>query len=226
MTGMLWLAVIAEDGRWQPGIGDPSPMGWATVAAYLLAAAVCFAYALRSSEGAGHRLLWLGIAAVLLVLGINKQLDVQSLLTQIGRDFSQEQGWYESRRNVQRAFIVVLGAMAAAALALVFLLSRRHWRKNWPALAGLSLLGFFVVARAASFHHMDALINHRIAGVRMNWVLEIGGILIVALAGLINLRSARHAPDEAPFLSPDDAPSPPGSDPAPRASAGSVPPLP
>ena len=38
----------------------------------------------------------------------------------------------------------------------------------------------FVVIRAASFHHVDQVINFRLGGVRMNWVLELGAIAVVA----------------------------------------------
>jgi hypothetical protein len=35
-------------GRWSPGIGDPSPLGWITVVLYLVVAWLCFLSARRS----------------------------------------------------------------------------------------------------------------------------------------------------------------------------------
>ena len=42
----------------------------------------------------------------------------------------------------------------------------------------------FVVIRAASFHHVDALLASRLGGLKWNWILELGGILIVAVGAL------------------------------------------
>ncbi len=45
----------------------------------------------------------------------------------------------------------------------------------------LFILGF-VVIRAASFHHVDALLAARLGGVRWNWIFELSGISVVGLA--------------------------------------------
>jgi hypothetical protein len=39
----------------------------------------------------------------------------------------------------------------------------------------------YVFIRAASFHHIDRFIDSRILGFKWNWVLEMGGIVIVLL---------------------------------------------
>ena len=54
-------------------------------------------------------------------LGINKQLDLQSLLIQIARARAIDGGWYDNRRRYQMEFIVVvtlLGLIATTVLAL------------------------------------------------------------------------------------------------------------
>ena len=197
---MNLLAVIGSDGRWQPGIGDPSAMGWVTVAAYGITALVCLIYAVRSARAGlprGHQMLWLAVAGLMLLLGINKQLDLQSLLTQIGRDTALAQGWYEQRGGMQRAFIVAMAAAGALGMAALFALTRRQRRRNWPALAGLCLLTVFLVIRAASFHHVDAMIHGRIAGVKLNWLMELGGIAMVCVAAIINIKLAARAADDS-----------------------------
>jgi hypothetical protein len=45
----------------------------------------------------------------------------------------------------------------------------------------------YVAVRAASFHHVDALIGRSVLGFRWNWVFEMGGIAIVAVAGVWRL---------------------------------------
>ena len=47
----------------------------------------------------------------------------------------------------------------------------------------LFILGF-VVIRAASFHHVDAFLAARLGGIKWNWILELGGIAVVAAAAV------------------------------------------
>lgn len=171
------------DGRWTPGIGDPSPMGWVTVACYLLAALACADAARRTTN---PRRFWWALAGVLLALGINKQLDLQSLLTQVARDAAKAQGWYESRRTVQMLF-VLLTAAAGLILIVSVMLHARTWKSTQRlALGGTMMIFLFVVIRASSFHHVDYLINHSVLSMKMNWLLEIGGIILILVPALVD----------------------------------------
>ena len=49
----------------------------------------------------------------------------------------------------------------------------------------------FIVVRAISFHHFDLFLKARVGGLKMNWVLELGGIALVALAALRERRTTR-----------------------------------
>lgn len=197
-------------GGWSPGIGDPSLMGWLTVGGYLLAAHACRRAYLRAraaalaGASAERRVAWLwaGLGAFLLALGVNKQLDLQSLLTEVGRGLAYEYGWYEERRAVQRAFIMGV-AIAACLIGLALLaLARGHIARLLPALGGAVFLLAFVLVRASSFHRMDALIAADLFGLRLNWVLELGGILCTGASASRDqpriprreAERARHAP--------------------------------
>jgi hypothetical protein len=163
-------------------------MGWLAVALYLLAAAACARAALRGTFPAQtedrERLFWWFAAAILLLLAINKQLDLQSLLTSVARCMAMNQGWYEDRRGVQVRFVwAVLGAGALGIVALGFLL-RSTFARTGLAVLGLGLVCVFVAIRAASFHHVDTLIEGRWFGLRLNWLLEMSGPLIVLLASV------------------------------------------
>ncbi len=172
--------------RWSPGIGDPTLGGWITVFLYLVTAYWCWRVA--NDVGAeGHATRWETrawriLALLFVALGINKQLDLQSALTEIGRVLAYYQGWYENRRTVQFAFIGVVGGLCLiAALALLAMI----WKApppTWLAAGGTMLILLFVGVRAASFHHIDELIDTRVLGLRLNWILEMGGILLVLLA--------------------------------------------
>jgi TRAP-type uncharacterized transport system fused permease subunit len=168
-------------GHWSVGIGDPTVAGWITVAVYFLAAWLCVRTRhAPSPEGRW----WLAMSALMLFLGINKQLDLQSLFTEIGRDLARAQGWYdESRHTVQLDFIaamLVSGVVAGVALALT--VGRRV--RNWARLSMLAVcaLGVWVLIRATSFHHVDEMLGYRFAGLRYNTLLELGPLSVIALA--------------------------------------------
>lgn len=179
-------------GSWSPGIGDPTVMGWVTVVLYFVAAFQCarVARGRRVQLFQREALLWWILAIGLLALGVNKQLDLQSALTEIGRIVAKRQGWYESRRELQRAFIVEIVLVLMVAVAVLGWMIRKAPLATRAGLVGALLLGAFVVVRAASFHKVDVLIHSSVLGVRANWVLEIGGILLVLAAATFRLRGA------------------------------------
>ena len=186
VTSLITVAEMTERG-WRPGLGDPTVFGYLTTAAYFAAAAACWVAWRR--ERLAARLIpasplrpafWLVLAVAMAVLGVNKQLDLQSLFTQIGREAAQRGGWYEQRRTVQAAFIAGLGAAGLGAGGAMLWMVRRSWRRYGLALLGTVYLGVFIVVRAASFHHVDAaLYTLPIAGPMVNRALELGGIALV-----------------------------------------------
>lgn len=180
--------------RWSPGLGDNHPVGWLTVLVYLAAAIASARAALRcgrdGAERAERRFWWIA-AAVLLLLSVNKQLDLQSLLTMVARCHAALAGWYDDRREIQRAFIWLVAGGAIAALALLSLLLRGILDRVWLALTGLAFVCGFVVIRAASFHHMDGLIGSVALGLKVNWLLELPGPLLVLAVALRRGKAAK-----------------------------------
>ena len=61
---------------------------------------------------------------------------------------------------------------------------RRELVHIWLALVGLAFLLAFIAVRAAGFHHFDQFIGYEIGNVRMNWVIEIAGITMIAVNAL------------------------------------------
>jgi hypothetical protein len=179
--------------RWVPGIGDPTFMGWFTVAAYLAAAILSGACALRRRKLdrprgiRRHAAIWWGLATLLFLLGINKQLDLQSWFTELGRDLAKTQGWYEQRAVVQKVFIASIAAGGGLLLLLTAWIMRKDWRQHRLALIGVICLVTFVVIRAASFHKVDLFLQ----GVP-NWLLELSGIACVGVAAVLQLRRSER----------------------------------
>ena len=178
---------------WQSSIGHADMADWVTVAAYLLAALL----SARAARHAGLRrqaresMFWRIAAALLVFLGINELLDLQTLLTSIGRAHAKANGWYGEHRGVQYVFVMALGVAAVfAGIAMLWLTRRTHAAVRL-ALAGLVFIGLFVLLRAARFHHLDEILGR--GAPEFNWgsLQEMAGILIVASAATLYTRKRR-----------------------------------
>jgi len=147
--------------RWQLAGGDPTWLGWLAVVAYVVAACLCVraARVARHAEHSelGQRRLacfWVLLAVLLLALGVNKQLDLQTLFGRAMRDLAHAQGWYADRRRFQRVFVAVAGVVSLASLSALGLGLWPMRRRVRLALFGLATLLGFVLLRAALFQHV------------------------------------------------------------------------
>jgi hypothetical protein len=170
-------------GQWRPTIGDPSFMGWFTVGSYfgcaILGAIVVFVNRKRDRE---FLFFWSMISLLMILLGINKQLDLQSLFTEVGRQIARAQGWIDYRRTVQFWFIVASGTTVMCAFLLFVIMMKDLFRRFTLAFSGLFFLLGFIIIRASSFHHFDEILGFRVFELKMNWVLELAGIYLIFLA--------------------------------------------
>lgn len=190
-----------EGGRWHPGIGDPTAVGWLTVVAYVVAALLALR-AYRTSRRAAHTLareapaeahaqrllasLWLLVCAAMVLLGLNKQLDLQTLFTEVMRDLFLKLDLYEQRYRFQVAFIGVMAVGSLVAIAGLTYLFRNVLQRALGAVIGLGVVVTFVVVRAASFHHVDLLLHG--GPLPLNLVLELGGVLVLAFSAHRSVR--------------------------------------
>jgi hypothetical protein len=150
---------------------------------------LCYLCHRRAVPGPERR-FWLILALVMAVFGVNKQLDLQTWFTEVARDMALAQGWYQGRRLVQGIFIfwLCLGAWGLRAWLGIRLGSLSAGARQ--AGVGLVLLAAFVVMRASSFHHVDVMLGLSLANVRVNVVMEIGAISVIAWAAVRRLREA------------------------------------
>ena len=103
--------------RWTWGFNDPTVMGWTLTGTYFLAAVA--AWRAGSTGSSRERTAWGLLALALVILGLNKQLDLQNLLRDRARELYLEQGWYGSRHLLMGlALTGVLLALAGGALVL------------------------------------------------------------------------------------------------------------
>jgi hypothetical protein len=137
--------------------------------------------------------LWNALALGLLLLGINKQLDLQTALTEFGRILAAKQGWYEQRQRVQIDFIIAVVLVGIWLIFSVLLLAGRNLPRLGLALVGIVFLCCFVAIRASSFHHVDRLLGADLGGLKINWIMELGGIALVGLGAYGERRSFKRA---------------------------------
>jgi hypothetical protein len=174
---------------WYSRIGDGGAIGWLTAAAYVAAALLCLRAGGTEPETARPaRMLWRAVGAALLVLGINKQLDLQIALIEFWREIALAYGWYGTRRTVQYAAFA-LGLLGGGVVALWLLPKvRRQSAELRAAFAGTALIGVYVVLRAAKFQHV--LWSTPVAPKGPGWLalVELGGIAVVAGAAWLYAR--------------------------------------
>ena len=189
---------------WSPGIGDPGKLGWITVIGYLTSAVLAIAVvwlSSRSRHGPAYRrqrFFWFLLAIVLLALALNKQLDLQLLMTEIGRCVARTEGWYDQRRGVQQAFITatIIGLAAGTFIMMLVLIGLRI--QNYLAVLGVAAVLFFILLRAATDFHVDALI--RLTGMikSRDWMIELGGIGLILVSALLLLAQREREEDGGP----------------------------
>ena len=105
--------------NWTPKIGGPTIGGWVTVVLYLLAAGSCWISSQKlglEDVGSNEGRVWRAISVLFLALGINKQLDLQTALTEAGRVLAHYEGWYEQRQFVQLVVIALFAMTCLIAL--------------------------------------------------------------------------------------------------------------
>ena len=179
---MILHQCVVDD--WLARIGDPTPLGWLTAAAYLLTAVLSY-FALQTAQlndGAEYRRFWTLMVVGFAFLGINKELDVQTLFTAAMKCVAQANGWYAERRQYQELFIVGVVVGGSFVLLSALLYFWRTIRLVAPAFLGLTLVATFITLRAASFHHADVLIGVALLEAsRADMLLELPGIVLVAL---------------------------------------------
>lgn len=197
---------MSVDGGWHIRVGDPSALGWFTVATYLVV--TCLAYAVHSTwRDAAHRLnafnpreaenlrllakLWLFVATVMLLLGINRQFALLSFFVEILRHFAQQEGWYADRYRYQAQFVCVILFFEVIGISLMLYWLRSVIRRTIGAVLALNFLLAFVIIRGSSYHPIDMIFYS--GNPYWNLALEFGGLFAVAATALLARRAGQQS---------------------------------
>jgi hypothetical protein len=125
-------------------------------------------------------------------LGVNKQLDIQSWFTAVIKTIAYVQGWYEFGQRAQVVFIAGMAVVSIFGLVICVWFFRHVWRQYWLLGIGLLFIVRFVIVRAATFYGVSLPeLSRFTGGFRITWMLEFLGAIVIALAGIVNLRRAK-----------------------------------
>lgn len=165
--------------KWHLQANDNSLGGWIATGVYVALILLCWrevlrrGHALGASGGALKRPFWIWLALGVTAIGINKQLDLQTLMGELGRYAAEAEGLMEYRRLLQAGFAAA-AAIAAAITGGALWRSARH-ASHSERLVILGVLGVigFVLLRIATFNHVDLLLPERMARHRPVLALEL-----------------------------------------------------
>jgi hypothetical protein len=124
--------------------------------------------------------LWRGVAVTLIALGANRLLE--GAVSNIGRMVAFDQGWYGERQIVQVGIVTGIVVFFILATVILLVILRRATAPSWLALFGIMMLVAFALIRDVSLHQIDRIIGERVFGLKLNWLLELGGLGAIVLA--------------------------------------------
>lgn len=184
----LWQTCAAQ--AWNPGWGDADILGVFLTFLYATAALMTAYSAVQVWLYGSERSscwLWTLAAVYLVLLAINKQLDLQTFLTQTARCVARAQGWYAERRGFQEVATLAILCVGVLAGGTLVVTSRRG---NGLMIAGLGLLSTYIALRILSFHHMDTLFKTPLFGLGLARIIELSSLLVINYAAATKTPSA------------------------------------
>jgi hypothetical protein len=172
---------------------DPTFFGWLTTGAYAATAATCLCAALlarsrrEESRRASRRvsrwplLAWFVLALGIALLGLNKQLDLQTAVTDRLRLWAERGEWYGHRRILQAGFVIAAFCITAGVLGLLFRSIGLRSRSGWCTFAGLGLLAVYLLLRIADIERMDQWLGTSLSAPFLSAACEWAGLTLVTI---------------------------------------------
>jgi hypothetical protein len=196
------------DGGLSAVIGDSSLNGWATFIVYLATAWLCFrnsrgsvavlgAVAGRAALARSRRRFWMVLAALVFLLGLTRQLDIQALLSELARKLLSLEGQYDTRAGLQLALVIAIGIFGMIGLGSALITFRRAEATVLTATAAAAILLVLTLIRLISLHDVDRFLGQGVPHARINNVIEIGALIVIAVASFLFWRRLREEGESA-----------------------------
>lgn len=178
------VLLIADLHEWiASDLSDFTVWSWVINIAYILTfiISIYFLRRIRNLKNKEFRFLWICIAAILLLLGINKQLNFQTLLIIVGRSLANKHGWIENSRKIEMLFAAIFCLGIGIMGTLVLFRIRHILSKAWIEITGIALLLGFTVIRAGQIDHIGKAEKLQSMLIHIH-AIELTGILIIVFA--------------------------------------------
>lgn len=176
---------------------DPTALAWGCALAYILAGVFCIWVGRRNRSGqrqpAADASLWVMLGAVLVLLGVNKEADLQTFVVHLGRAGAHFFGVYPYKNYIGAAFFVVVTLGCVVGLW--------RWRRRLQAfagahpvvIAGLALIGVYTLTRFATIVHLGPQWFIGLKQMPAFLAVELSGNLLILGAAVHALRTSASA---------------------------------
>lgn len=159
--------------------GDPTFAGWLIFIFYFILVYRCYFKYVNAKRQGLEVTFWFVVGGLMLLLGLNKQLDLQTIFEANMRELALTHGWYAQRRMMQMIFIVTLAFGLLTMLIILRTSLAKTWQQNKIVCFGLVLIAVFIVLRAAAFNHLNVLSTQSYWGFDAHALLELSALLVV-----------------------------------------------
>lgn len=183
---------------WSPNIEDPSLGGWMVILFYITTTLTYYQlYSKRITEDIQERKYWKSITLILSILCLNKLINIQDMISQIGRVLVYQNRELLILKTAQFEFviasIVLFFILIVVAAILLTFISKGYLKKNILSVFGLILLLGFLSIRIISQHDMDVFMEVYLEkiDVRIKAIIEIMCISLIYLSA--QLRKHDHS---------------------------------
>jgi hypothetical protein len=166
---------------WLSRSGDTSFWSWVITILYVITISLSIYYIQKIKADKTQHFLWICISIFLIAMGINKQLDIQTLQIMSGSSVARRIGSWKFKYIIQT--IVVLVVFLSAFITSIFVLSKTRsiLRQSLLTISGVLLLIFFTLIRVASISHFRIYVPHVHS-------LEFLGLFIILISQINNKR--------------------------------------
>jgi hypothetical protein len=188
---MISLSVLLHE--WVFRLGDGTFWGWLITALYgiTIAGSLYYIHSMRRST-TPEKTIRICITVVLVLLGVNKQLDLQTLIIVTGRMIAAGHGWMVYRRTIQEFFAIGILLCVGVAGLVVILRLRRCLLHVWLECTGITILLGFAIIRTASINHIGWVTVLEDTRLQHIHAFELAGLLCIMAALYINIAKQRN----------------------------------
>lgn len=178
------------------------------VVAYAGAALLAAVWGVREHRTMASRELdwwpryWFMSSLLLVVLAAARASALGDLIGELGRDQARTSGWYDIRRTVQAAAVVVVAAVWTAGVFVAVIRVPPRRRRYLPHVIALSAIVAFAAIRLVSLHQVDTVLYRRELGdVRVVAIVELAliGCSIVLMAATARFPPHGRPTNQAPL---------------------------